>query len=93
LCIIPPMKITIEDQTFDTAMITQLYPAAIVMTGHGDETTQMSLEWLDTESKGVVEVAGYGIFLHLGEEKHSFVYESREELEEAIGRLAAQLRG
>jgi len=87
------MIITIEDKQFDTAKITQLYPAAIVKTGYEDETTQMSLEWLEVEAKGKVEVEGFGIFVHLGEEeRHSFVYESREELDEAIGRLAAQLQ-
>ena len=87
------MIITIEDKSFDTAKITQLYPAAIVKTGYEDETTQMSLEWLEVEAKGKVEVEGFGIFVHIGEEeRHSFVYESREELDEAIGELAAQLK-
>jgi hypothetical protein len=79
------MIITIEDKSFDTAKITQLYPAAIIKTGYENETTQMSLEWLEVEAKGKVEVEGFGIFVHLGEEeRHSFVYESREELDEAI---------
>ena len=87
------MIITIEEKQFDTARITQLYPAAIVRTGHEDETTQMSLEWLEVEAKGKVEVEGFGIFVHLGEEeRHSFVYESREALDEAIGKLAVQLQ-
>lgn len=87
------MIITIEEKQFDTARITQLYPAAIVRTGHKDETTQMSLEWLEVEAKGKVEVEGFGIFVHLGEEeRHSFVYESREALDEAIGKLAVQLQ-
>ena len=87
------MIITIEEKQFDTARITQLYPAAIVRTGHEDETTQMSLEWLEVEAKGKVEVEGLGIFVHLGEEeRHSFVYESREALDEAIGKLAVQLQ-
>ena len=87
------MIITIEEKQFDTARITQLYPAAIVRTGHEDETTQMSLEWLEVEAKGKVEVEGFGIFIHLGEEeRHSFVYESREALDEAIGKLAVQLQ-
>ena len=87
------MIITIKEKQFDTAEITQLYPAAIIKTGHGDETTQVSLEWLEVEAKGKVELEGFGIFIHLGDdEKHSFIYESREALDEAIGELAAQLQ-
>jgi len=87
------MIITIKEKQFDTGKITQLYPAAIVKTGHGDETTQVSLEWLEVEAKGKVELEGFGIFVHLDDkEKYSFVYESREALDEAIGELAAQLQ-
>ena len=87
------MIITIEDKQFDTASITQLYPAAVVKTGHEDETTQVSLEWLDIESKGKVEVVGFGIFVNLGEdEKYSFIFDTKEEMDEAVGRIAAQLQ-
>ncbi len=86
------MIITIENQAFDTKKITQLYPAAVIKTGYKDETTQASLEWLDIEAKGKVEVVGYGIFVHLDdEEKHSFVFPTREEMDAAVGRIAAQL--
>ncbi len=87
------MIITIEEKEFDTSKITQLYPAAVIKTGYEDETTQASLEWLDTESKGKVEVVGYGIFVHLGEEeKHSFIFPTREEMDAAVGRIASQLK-
>ena len=87
------MIITIQNKQFDTKAITQLYPAAIVKTGHEDETTQVSLQWLDIESKGKVEVAGYGIFVHLGEEeKHEFIFETREEMDALAGEIAAQLK-
>ena len=87
------MIITIEDKQFDTAKITQLYPAAIVKTGYEDETTQVSLEWLEVEAKGKVEVVGYGIFVNLGEEeKHSFVFDTKEKMDEAAARIAAQLQ-
>lgn len=83
----------IENKSFDTAKITQLYPAGVVKTGHKEEATQVSLEWLDSEAKGRVEVVGYGLFVHLGEEeKHSFVFQTREEMDEAVGRIAAQLQ-
>lgn len=87
------MILTIEDKQFDTKAITQLYPAAVVKTGVEDETTQVSLEWIDVESKGKVEIVGYGVFVHLGEEQmHSFVFDTREQMDEAIGRIASQLQ-
>ncbi|HFS82583.1 MAG TPA: phosphomannomutase, partial [Epsilonproteobacteria bacterium] len=87
------MIITIENKQFDTKNITQLYPAAVVKTGIEDETTQMSLEWVDMESKGRVEIVGYGIFVHLGEEeKHEFVFQTREEMDRLAGEIASQLK-
>ncbi len=86
------MIIKIKDKEFDTVNITQLYPAAVVKTGYEDETTQVSLEWLDIESKGKVELVGFGIFIHLGEdEKHSFVFDTRDEMDTEIGYIASQL--
>ncbi len=87
------MIITIQEKQFDTKEITQLYPAAVVKTGHEDETTQVSLEWLDVESKGKVDVVGFGIFLYLGEEeKHTFMFDTKEEMDREIGRIASQLQ-
>jgi hypothetical protein len=87
------MIITIKEKEFDTAKITQLYPAAVVKTGYEDETTQVSLEWLDVEAKGKVELVGYGIFVHLSEdEKHTFMFDTKEEMDEEIGCIASQLK-
>ena len=87
------MIITIENKQFNTKEITQLYPAAVVKTGHEDETTQVSLEWIEVEAKGKVEIVGYGLFVHLGEEeKHTFMFDTREEMDEAAGRIASQLQ-
>lgn len=87
------MIITIKDKEFDTAKITQLYPAAVVKTGYEDETTQVSLEWLDVEAKDKVELVGFGIFIHLGEEeKHTFMFDSKEEMDEEIGYIALQFK-
>ena len=87
------MIITIQNKQFDTAKITQLYPAAVVKTGYEDETTQVSLEWLNVEGKGKVEVVGFGIFLYLGEnEKHTFMFDTKEEMDEEIGYIASQLK-
>ena len=87
------MIITIEDKQFDTKDITQLYTAAVVKTGHEDETTQVSIEWIEVEAKGKVEVVGYGLFVNLGEEeKHTFMFDTKEEMDAAAGRIAAQLQ-
>jgi len=87
------MIITIEDKQFDTKQITQLYPAAVVKTGYEEETTQVSLEWIAVEAKGKVEIVGYGLFVHLGEEeKHTFMFDTKEEMDAAAGRIAAQLQ-
>ncbi len=87
------MIITIQEKQFDSAKITQLYPAAVVKTGYEDETTQVSLEWLDVEAKGKVEVVGFGIFIHLGEEeKHTFMFDTKEDMDEEIGYIASQLK-
>jgi len=88
------MIIRIENETFETAEITQLYPAVIVRTGYEEETTQMSLEWYDEEGRGRVEIEGYALFVQVGEaERRSFLYEKREALEAEIGRVAKQLQG
>jgi len=87
------MKITIQEKQFDTKEITQLYPAAVVKTGYEDETTQVSLEWLELEAKGKVEVVGFGIFVHLGEEEqYTFMFNTKEEMDEEVGRIAAQIQ-
>jgi len=87
------MIITIEEKQFDTKEITQLYPAAVIKTGQGNETTQVSLEWIEVESKGKVEIVGYGLFVILKEEeKHSFIFDTKEEMDEAAGKIAAQLQ-
>jgi len=85
-------QIVIKDKTFNLKDIKQLYPAVLVKTGIEEETTEMSLEWIDIESKGRVEIAGYGLFVRISEEeKYSFIYKNREALNEAIGKVAEQI--
>ncbi len=85
-------KLVIEDKEFNLKDIKQLYPAVLVKTGYKDETTEMSLEWLDLEAKGRVEVAGYGLFILISKDKkYSFIYKSRDELDSAISLVAKQL--
>ncbi len=86
------MIITIEDKQFDTKDITQLYPACVIKTGFEDETTQVSLEWVELESKGKVEIVGFGIFINIGDkESHSFIFDTKEQMDEAIAKVATQL--
>ncbi len=85
-------KLTIENKIFNLKDIKQLYPAAIVKTGYGDETTEMSMEWIDTESKGRVEIVGYGLFVLISEEeRHTFIFKSREELDRLMVEVSQQL--
>jgi len=87
------MIITIEDKEFETKEIKQLYPAAIIETGYKDETTQVSLEWIEVEAKGKeIKIVGYGIFVHLdNEEKHTFVFDTKEEMDSVAKQIAKQL--
>ncbi|NOZ90478.1 MAG: phosphomannomutase [Epsilonproteobacteria bacterium] len=84
-------KLTIENKEFNLKDIKQLYPAVIIKTGYKDETTEMSLEWIDTEAKGKVEVVGYGLFVSIDDEKYSFMYKTRDELNHAIGLITQQI--
>ena len=85
-------KITIEEKTFNLKDIKQLYPAVIIKTGYENETTEMSLEWIEIESKGRVDIVGYGIYIITSDkEKHVFKYETKEQLDVAIGKLATQI--
>ncbi len=87
------MIITIEEKQFDTKEITQLYPAVVIKTGYEEETTQVSLEWIEVEGKGKVEIVGYGLFVILKEEeKHSFIFDTKDQMDEAAGKIAAQLQ-
>ena len=86
-------QLTIEDKTFNLKDIKQLYPAVLVKTGYKNEIAEMSLEWIDIESKGRVEVAGYGLFVRISdEEKYSFIYNTRDELDKEIDNLSEQLK-
>ena len=82
------MIIEFEDQKFEKEAIRQLYPAAMIPTGHGDELTQISLEWYDTEDSGI-EAKKWAIFVHLSDKSVlPFYYQTREKLENAIEKLA-----
>jgi len=86
------MILTIEEKQFESGEITQLYPAAIVKTGYRQETTQVSLEWLEREAKGKVEVVGFAILLYLGTaDHHIFMFDTKEEMDSEIEKIAAQL--
>jgi len=86
------MIIKIENRDITLSNIKQLYPAAIVKTGYEDETTQVSLEWLEIEAKDKVEVVGFKIFVELKDkDKFSFFYNTKEELFESIAKISNQI--
>ena len=85
------MIITIQDKEIDNKDIKKLYPAALVKTGNGDEVTEISLEWIDTEASSEVEVTCFGIFVITKDnQKLSFLFDTRDELEREIEKLASQ---
>ncbi len=85
-------KLVIKDKEFNLKDIKHLYPAVLVKTGYKDEITEMSLEWIDLEAKGRVDIVGYGLFILINkDEKYSFIYKSRDELDSAIHLVAKQL--
>ena len=86
-------KLTIDNKVFNLKEIKQLYPAAIIKTGYEDETTEMSLEWIESESKGRVELVGYALFVVVGDnEKYSFMRSSKEALDSLISEVAKQIK-
>jgi hypothetical protein len=87
------MLIKIDDIEFDPKDIKQLYPAAVIKTGDGDETTQVSMQWIENEGKGKVDLVGYAIYVHLGEEDvHEFMYDTREEMDTVSAQIAEQIK-
>ncbi len=88
------MIIEVENRKIDLDLIGRLYPAAIIE--YADKTvTQISLEWFDKMANDDVKLLGYAIFFHYKDEEREpevFRYKSREDLEAAIGELAAQLK-
>ncbi len=86
------MILTIADIQLDSKLITKLYPVAIVGTGEENETTHISLEWLETEGIGKVVVAGYALVVNLQDGvKKEFFYHTKEELSKEIISIQEQL--
>ncbi len=87
------MTITIDDEQYDAQEISQLYTAAVIKTGDGEETTQVSMAWVEKEGKGKVEIVGYGLFVHFGDEdKESFIYDTKEEMDAVAARISEQIK-
>ncbi|HIC77642.1 MAG TPA: phosphomannomutase [Sulfurovum sp.] len=87
------MMIKIDEEEFDPKEITQLYPAAVIKTGNGDETTQVSMQWVEKEGKDKVDLVGYGIFIHLGKDDvRTFMYDTRAEMDEVAASISEQIK-
>ncbi len=83
--------IKFEDKEFKKEDITRLYPAAIIKTGYNNETTPISLDWVDEQLKEgkSVDILKYAIFFHTKDNAvTTFSYEDREELEKALDLLS-----
>lgn len=87
------MMIKIDEEEFDPKEITQLYPAAVIKTGNGDETTQVSMQWVEKEGKDKVDLVGYGIFIHLGKDDvRTFMYDTKAEMDEVAASISEQIK-
>jgi len=83
--------IKFEDKEFKKEDITRLYPAAIIKTGYNNETTPISLDWVDEQiDQGKsVDVLKYAIFFHTKDDAvTTFEYQTREQLQEALDLLS-----
>ena len=51
------------------------------------------MQWIENEGKGKVDLVGYGIFVHLGEDDvYEFMYETREEMDRVSAQIAEQIK-
>jgi len=78
------MIIKIQNEDIDSTKILKLYPVAIVETGVENETTHISIEWVDTEGLGKVAIVGYAVVLNFENDKREFFYSTRGEFNAAI---------
>jgi hypothetical protein len=86
------MTITIKDEIINREQIIKLYPVAIIETGEENETTHISIEWIDTEGVGKVIVVGYAIVINFDNSStKEFFYPTRDEFNNAIIDIQKQL--
>ena len=86
--------ITIQDEEFDPKDISQLYYAAVIIKEDEEEPMNVSLSWLDKQSNDSIIVVGYGVFIHIlnEEEEYSFIYKTREEMEDVSAQITQQIK-
>jgi len=82
----------IKDMKFILDDIKRLYVAVIIKTGYRDETTEISLEWFESEGIGRVELVGFGIFvITKDKQKYQFLFKTREELDREMSLISSQI--
>ena len=86
------MTIKINNEEFNIRDITQLYPAVVVKMADGT-TREVSVKWAENAGKDKAEIVGFGIFLHMENEgKHTFMFDTKEEMQEISEQLASQIK-
>ncbi len=69
----------IKDRIFKLSDIKRFYTAVVIKSGYGDEVTEISFKWFDSEGKGRVEPIGFGIFIITKDEhKYQFLVLTQE---------------
>lgn len=86
------MEITIQNETINQESIVKIYPVAIIETGEENETTHISIEWLDNEGLGKVVLVGYAIVVNLKDtDRKEYFFATRDEFDIAMFDLKQQL--
>jgi hypothetical protein len=82
----------IENKKFNLDNIKQFYVASIVKTGYKDETTEVSLDWYESEGKGRVELVGFGIIIITKDKnRHQFLFKTKDELDRQMSLIAREI--
>ena len=72
--------------------IKRFYTAVVIKSGYEDETTEVSLEWFESEGRGRVELLYYGIFITTKDgKKHQFLFKTRDELDIQMSSIIYQI--
>ncbi len=87
------MKLKIRDIEVDTEDLAQLYPAAMIKSGEGEEVTPISIEWVEQyKDHPEVNVVNYALIIHLKDKTtHNFEFSTKSELFEYMEKLAEEL--
>ncbi len=76
------MKFRIRDKEFESEEIAQIYPAAMIKSGEGEEVTPISIEWVEQyKDHPEVVVKHYALIVHLKDKStYNFEFSTKGEL-------------